>query len=252
MWQACRERARPQLDELAEVLPPKATWDDLILPDSHLRMLRALTAQQRHRATVYHRWGLGRHSSRGLGVTALFVGQSGTGKTLAAEVVAGAWVWICFALIWRAWSAKYIGETEKNLRRIFDAAEQGGAVLLFDEADALFGKRSEVKDSRDRYANIEVSYLLQRMESYKGVSILTSNMRSSLDALRFCGGCVLWFSFRFPDRSQRVSLWKLALPDSVPQRGVDFDRLAKLSIAGDTSATSRWPRHFWPPKMACQ
>lgn len=231
LWQACRERARPQLDELAEVLPPKATWDDLILPDSHLRMLRALTAQQRHRATVYHRWGLGRHSSRGLGVTALFVGQSGTGKTLAAEVVAGALGLDLFRIDLARVVSKYIGETEKNLRRIFDAAEQGGAVLLFDEADALFGKRSEVKDSRDRYANIEVSYLLQRMDSYKGVSILTSNMRSSLDAaflrrLRFV------VQFPFPDRSQRVSLWKLALPDSVPQRGVDFDRLAKLSIAG--------------------
>src|SRR5262249_39823175 len=159
--------------------------------------------QKRHQAMVFHRWGFARRGARGLGIAALFVGQSGTGKTLAAEVVAAELGLDLYRIDLSQIVSKYIGETEKNLRRVFDAADEGGAVLLFDEADALFGKRSEVKDSHDRYANIEVSYLLQRMESYKGVSILTSNMRSALDnafvrRLRFI------IHFPFPDVKERI------------------------------------------------
>jgi SpoVK/Ycf46/Vps4 family AAA+-type ATPase len=164
-------------------------------------------------------------------VTALFVGQSGTGKTLASEVLARELGLDLYRIDLSQIISKYIGETEKNLRRVFDAAEEGGAVLLFDEADALFGKRTEVKDSHDRYANIEVSYLLQRMEAYQGVSILTSNMRSALDSaflrrLRFI------ITFPFPSREQRIELWRRALPSQAPQSDLQLDKLARLTVAG--------------------
>jgi len=192
--------------------------------------LQELVAQQRQQAQVYYRWGMG-GGSRGLGLTALFAGQSGTGKTLAAEVVAAALRLDLYHIDLSQIVSKYIGETEKNLRRVFDAAEQGGAVLLFDEADALFGKRSEIKDSHDRYANIEVSYLLQRMEAYQGISILTTNLKSALDSaflrrLRFI------IQFPFPDAQQRAELWRRAFPKAVPVDDLSIDKLARLSITG--------------------
>jgi AAA+ superfamily predicted ATPase/type IV secretory pathway TrbD component len=231
LWQACRQQARPKLDDLMVRIDSQVTLDDLILPEAARQTLQALIAQKRHQATVYQHWGLAQRGGRGLGLSALFVGQSGTGKTLAAEAVASALQLDLYRIDLSQVVSKYIGETEKHLRRIFDSAEQGGAVLLFDEADALFGKRSEVKDSHDRHANIEVSYLLQRMEAYQGVSILTSNLRSALDSaflrrLRFV------LQFPFPDRRERVALWRLALPETVPQQGLDLEKLARLSIAG--------------------
>jgi SpoVK/Ycf46/Vps4 family AAA+-type ATPase len=169
----------------------------------------------------------------GLGISALFAGPSGTGKTLAAEVIAGVLGLDLYRIDLSQVVSKYIGETEKNLRRVFDAAEEGGAVLLFDEADALFGKRSEVKDSHDRYANIEVSYLLQRMEQYRGLAVLTSNLKDSLDdaflrRLRFI------VSFPFPDATQRAGIWRRAFPRATPTEGLDPDRLATLEVAGGT------------------
>src|SRR5262249_32064103 len=148
-------------------------------------------------------------------ISALFAGQSGTGKTMAAEVLAWALQLDLYRIDLSQMVSKYIGETEKNLRRVFDVAEQGGAILLFDEADALFGKRAEVKDSHDRYANIEVSYLLQRMEAYTGLAILTTNMKSELDSaflrrLRFI------VHFPFPDAAQRCELWARAFPPATP------------------------------------
>jgi SpoVK/Ycf46/Vps4 family AAA+-type ATPase len=169
----------------------------------------------------------------GLGISALFAGPSGTGKTLAAEVIAGVLGLDLYRIDLSQVVSKYIGETEKNLRRVFDAAEEGGAVLLFDEADALFGKRSEVKDSHDRYANIEVSYLLQRMEQYRGLAVLTTNLRDSLDdaflrRLRFI------VSFPFPDAVQRAGIWRRAFPPATPTEGLDPERLATLEVAGGT------------------
>ena len=158
-----------------------AVWDDLVLPEAQKRLLREIAAHVRQRLKVYETWGFGHRSSRGLGISALFAGPSGTGKTMAAEVLANELRLDLYRIDLSQVVSKYIGETEKNLRRVFDAAEDGGAILLFDEADALFGKRSEVKDSHDRYANIEVSYLLQRMEAYRGLAILTTNMKDALD-----------------------------------------------------------------------
>ncbi|HEY0384519.1 MAG TPA: ATP-binding protein, partial [Pyrinomonadaceae bacterium] len=181
LWDACRTLARPRLDDLAQRILPAASWDELVLPEQQRRALYDIAAHVRQRARVYETWGFASKGERGLGISALFAGASGTGKTMAAEVLAHELRLDLYRIDLSQVVSKYIGETEKNLRRVFDAAEAGGAILLFDEADALFGKRSEVKDSHDRYANIEVNYLLQRMEEYRGLAILTTNMKTALD-----------------------------------------------------------------------
>ncbi|MCD6056943.1 MAG: ATPase central domain protein, partial [Thermomicrobiales bacterium] len=160
LWNASRAQARPRLDDLAQRIESVATWDDLVLPEPELALLREIVAHVAHRATVYEEWGFATASKRGLGIGVLFAGASGTGKTMAAEVLAGSLRLDLYRIDLSGVVSKYIGETEKNLRRVFDAAEEGGAILFFDEADALFGKRSEIKDSHDRYANIEINYLL--------------------------------------------------------------------------------------------
>lgn len=231
LWSACRGQARLRLDELARRIEPKARFADLVLPEAQRRMLQEIIIHQRHQATVYDRWGMGEGSGRGLGITSLFVGQSGTGKTLAAEVLAHELELDLYHIDLSQIVSKYIGETEKNLRRVFDAAEQGGAVLLFDEADALFGKRSEVKDSHDRYANLEISYLLQRMEAYQGISVLTSNNRSALDNA-FLRRIRFIIHFPFPDPQQRTELWRRSLATGVPTAGLAFEKLARLTVTG--------------------
>ena len=231
LWRACRELSRPRLDELALRIEAAAGWDDLILPAPQLEVLHQLAGQVRRRAQVHAQWGFEAKGSRGLGISALFSGESGVGKTMACEVLARELELDLYRIDLSSVVSKYIGETEKNLRRVFDAAEDSGAILLFDEADALFGKRSEVKDSHDRYANIEVSYLLQRMEAYRGLAVLTSNQRSALDPaflrrLRFV------VPFPFPDLAQREAIWRRAFPAATPQQGLDFARLARLQMAG--------------------
>jgi ATPase family associated with various cellular activities (AAA) len=231
VWDACRVQARPRLDELAQRIEPAAAWDELVLPGPQLETLREISAHVRQRSKVYETWGFAAKGARGLGIGALFSGASGTGKTMAAEVLAGELRLDLYRIDLSQVVSKYIGETEKNLRRVFDAAEEGGAVLLFDEADALFGKRSEVKDSHDRYANIEVSYLLQRMESYRGLAILTTNMKNALDAA-FLRRIRFIVSFPFPDAEQRAEIWRRIFPPSTPTEGLDVDKLARLNVAG--------------------
>jgi SpoVK/Ycf46/Vps4 family AAA+-type ATPase len=180
---------------------------------------------------VYEQWGFAGRGRRGLGISALFSGPSGTGKTLAAEVLATELKLDLYRIDLSSVVSKYIGETEKNLKQVFDAAESGGVLLLFDEADALFGKRAEVKDSHDRYANIEVGYLLQRMESFQGLAILTTNAKSALDKafqrrLRFS------VDFPFPDSTQREAIWSRAFPSQTPTSGLDSARLARLNMPG--------------------
>jgi len=231
LWQACRAMERPRLEGLAQHIEPAAGWDDLILPEAQKAILRQITVQLRHRLTVHDRWGFAAKNTRGLGISALFEGESGTGKTMAAEVLANELHLELFRIDLSAVVSKYIGETEKNLARVFDAAEDRGAILLFDEADALFGKRSEVKDSHDRYANIEVSYLLQRMEAYRGLAILTSNQKAALDSafqrrLRFV------IHFPFPDAGEREAIWRRVFPAAAPVRDLDYARLAQLHMAG--------------------
>jgi len=227
--------SRGALEELATRIEPQATWNDLVTPAPTRALLEELAAHARHRGTVHDEWGFAARASRGLGVTALFVGESGTGKTLAAEVLANELGLDLYRIDLATVVSKYIGETEKNLRRVFDAAEDSGAILLFDEADALFGKRSEVKDSHDRYANVEVSYLLQRMEAYRGLAILTTNMKATLDRaflrrLRFV------VQFPFPDAAQRAAIWRRMFPAAAPTAALDYDRLARLGLAGGTIA----------------
>jgi hypothetical protein len=238
-WDICRETERPRLDVLAQRLEPKMTWDDLVLPRAEMKLLRDISDQVRQRNTVYGDWGFSRKMNRGFGISALFAGDSGCGKTMAAEVIANELRLNLYRIDLSAVVNKYIGETEKNLRRLFDAAEEGGSILFFDEADALFGKRSEVKDSHDRYANIETSYLLQRLESYRGLAILATNMKSALDTaflrrLRFV------VNFPFPGLADRRRLWEkvflqeqmaLGLPGP-PLDLLDYERLARLNVAG--------------------
>ena len=231
LWEACRLRARPRVQDLAQHIVSGATWADIVLPEAQMRTLQTISLQLRHRARVCDEWGFAEKSNRGLGLSALFAGPSGTGKTMAAEILANELELDLFRIDLSAVVSKYIGETEKNLRRVFDAAEEGGAVLLFDEADALFGKRSEVKDSHDRYANVEISYLLQRMEAYRGLAILTTNMREALDPaflrrLRFV------VQFPFPDQMQRAEIWRRIFPAKTPTHSLDIERLARLSISG--------------------
>ncbi len=230
LWSACRSSARPRLGTLAQRIETLAGWDDLILPEDARTTLRTLAAQVRHRHQVYQSWGFGAKSNRGLGITALFAGVSGTGKTMAAEVIAGGLNLDLYRIDLSAVVSKYIGETEKNLRTLFDAAEGTGAVLLFDEADALFGKRSEVGDAHDRYANIEVSYLLQRMEAYSGLAILTTNLRSALDDA-FARRIRFAVNFPFPTYADRLEIWKGVFPTEATLGPLAWDKLAKLELA---------------------
>lgn len=231
LWQTCRLSARSGMEQLARRIDAKANWQQLILPQEQSSLLQQITDQVAQRNRVYEDWGFREQMNRGLGINALFAGESGTGKTMAAEVIANALELDLYRIDLSSVVSKYIGETEKNLRKLFDAAEDSGAILFFDEADALFGKRSEVKDSHDRYANIEINYLLQRMESYRGLAILATNMKGSLDKafmrrLRFI------VDFPFPGAEQRKEIWQKVFPSSTPVAGLDYDRLAKLNLTG--------------------
>ncbi len=231
VWSAAREASRGGLDGLAQRIPSQIGFDDLVLPPAQLASLREIARQLRQRERVYRDWGFGEKHSRGQGLTALFAGESGTGKTLAAEAIANEVELDLYRIDLATVVSKYIGETEKNLKRLFDAAESGGAVLLFDEADALFGKRSEVKDSHDRYANIEVAYLLQRVEAYRGLAILTTNMRSALDRA-FLRRIRFIVNFPFPDMAARERIWRLQFPPRAPLGAIDLTALARLNLAG--------------------
>ena len=231
VWRACRAVSRRSLDGLAQRVEIKASWDDLVLPDLQTETFHQIVAHVRQRAVVHGQWGFAERYARGLGVTALFAGASGTGKTMAAEVIAGELDLDLYQIDLAAVVSKYIGETEKNLRRIFDAAEDGGAVLLFDEADAIFGKRSEVKDSHDRYANLEISYLLQRMEMYRGLAILTTNMKQALDTA-FLRRIRFIVQFPFPGAPERKRIWERVFPKAAPLGGVDYAAISKLNVPG--------------------
>jgi len=231
LWAVCRNHARSGLDELAQRIEPAAGWQDLVLPEAQRATLHQIALHVNHRTRVYDSWGFAGKCARGLGIHALFTGASGTGKTMAAEVLANELGLDLYRIDLSQVVSKYIGETEKNLRTVFDVAETSGAILLFDEADALFGKRSEVKDSHDRYANIEVGYLLQRMEAYRGLAILTTNMKDALDAA-FLRRIRFVVAFPFPDSAQRAEIWKRIFPQQTPTQELDPDKLSRLNITG--------------------
>jgi hypothetical protein len=230
-----RQASSSRLGELAARLPPGFRWEDLVLPERQRELLQSISAYLRHRDRVLSDWGYDKTVARTQGLKVLFAGESGTGKTMAAQVLAAELGLEIFRVDLATIVSKYIGETEKNLDRIFGAAEGSNAILFFDEADALFGKRSEVSDSHDRYANIEVAYLLQRMEGYAGAVILATNFRRNIDDA-FVRRLDFVIDFPFPEVEDRKRIWRLLLPAEAPLGAdLDLDFLAtqfKLSGGG--------------------
>ncbi len=224
---ACRAQNTANLGNFAVQIQPKRTWDDLVLPAAQFKQLHDICDQITNRALVFEKWGFGNKLAYGKGLHALFSGPAGTGKTMAAEVLANELQLDIYKIDLSQVVSKYIGETEKNLNRIFSQAETGHAILLFDEADALLGKRSEVKDAHDRYANLEIAFLLQKMEDYNGVSILTTNLRHNLDDA-FTRRIRFIVEFPFPDEDNRRQLWQRIWPPEAPLRkDIDFLSLSK-------------------------
>jgi DNA polymerase III delta prime subunit len=229
----CRAQSESKLGALARKIEPRAGWPDLVLPPGPLAQLREIADQVKHRHLVMGEWGFGRKLSSGRGLNALFSGPSGTGKTLAAEILAGELGLELYKIDLATVVSKYVGETEKNLDRIFAEAENANAILLFDEADALFGKRSEVRDAHDRYANIEVAYLLQRVEAYEGVTVLATNLRKNIDAA-FLRRLHFAVEFPHPAEALRREIWHKCWPAGVPLApDVDLAFLARqFDLAG--------------------
>ena len=233
LYAACRHQSYHKLTELALKIEPHYTWDDLVLPGDRREQLKELCDQVVHRQRVYGDWGFARKLAHGRGISALFAGPSGTGKTMAAEVMAHALQLDLYKIDLASVVNKYIGETEKNLAKIFHEAEASNAILFFDEADALFGKRTKVSDAHDRYANIETSYLLQRMEAYEGIVILATNLRENMDDA-FTRRIRFIVDFPFPDATSRKLIWQTHFPHETPvSADLDYDWLAQqLQITG--------------------
>jgi DNA polymerase III delta prime subunit len=233
LFQAARQHSAHHLDELAVKLQPRYHWQDIVLPEEELQILKEIASTVRERSLVLETWGLGRKLVSSAGVNALFAGPPGTGKTLAAQVIAAELGMDLYKIDLSTVVSKYIGETEKNLERIFTQAHNSNTILFFDEADAIFGKRSEVKDAHDRYANIEVGYLLQRMETYDGVVILATNLRSNLDDA-FIRRLQFVVNFPFPEKAERVNIWKVLMPPEMPcEANIDYQTLAdRFELSG--------------------
>jgi len=233
LFAAARAQAGPALEAIARKIEPKSTWDDIVLPPDALGHLREIGAQARYRHVVYGQWGFDRKLSLGKDLTVLFSGHPGTGKTMAAEALARELGLDLYKIDLSRVVSKYIGETEKNLDRVFNAAERASAILFFDEADALFGKRSQVKDAHDRYANIEIGYLLQKMEEYEGVAILATNLRTNMDEA-FLRRLKFHVEFPFPEEESRYRIWAGLFPPQAPRSPeLDFDFLARrFKVAG--------------------
>jgi SpoVK/Ycf46/Vps4 family AAA+-type ATPase len=222
-----RAQSGDALAALAHRIEPRYGWEDLVLPFDSLAQLHEICQRVTHRHRVLGEWGFDRKLSLGKGVNALFVGPPGTGKTMAAEIIANELRLDLYRIDLAGVVSKYIGETEKNLDRVFSAAENANAILFFDEADALFGKRSEVRDSHDRYANLEISYLLQKMEEHEGVAILATNLRQNLDDA-FMRRVAFTVHFPFPDEDSRRRIWQGIWPPETPLADdVDFDFMAR-------------------------
>ncbi len=231
-----RRLASGELDRLARRVRPRRDWSELVLPPERLAQVREVVVRVRHRTQVFDEWGF--RAVPSAGVLALFSGPSGTGKTMSAEIIAGDLGLDMFKVDLSSLVSKYIGETEKNLERVFNAAEGGGVVLVFDEADAVFGKRTQVSDAQDRYANIETSYLLQRLEGYDGLVVLTSNYAGNIDQA-FMRRIHVAVEFPMPEEAERLAIWKASFPGSAPVGDVDFGFLAeRFKLAGGSIRTA--------------
>jgi hypothetical protein len=233
LFEAARLHSGHHIAELAQKIEPRYSWEDLVLPQTPTNMLQELVSMVQSRPLVLETWGLGQKLTASAGVSALFSGPPGTGKTLAAQIIANQLGIELYRIDLSTIVSKYVGETEKNLERIFTEASQSNAILFFDEADAIFGKRSEVKDAHDRYANIEVGYLLQRMESYNGVAILATNLRANLDEA-FTRRLQFIINFPFPDEEYRLGIWQVLMPPDLPRADdLDLELMAKrFKLAG--------------------
>ena len=231
LWQACREQSSWQMEDLAQHIISNSDWSDIVLPEESLCQLREIASQVANRTKVYDEWGFARGLCRGKGISALFSGPSGTGKTMAAEILSNHLHLDLYRIDLSGVVNKYIGETEKNLKKVFDKAEKSGAILFFDEADALFGKRTEIKDSHDRYANIEINYLLQRMEDYGGLVILATNRKASLDQA-FLRRIRFFVDMPFPDADRRRRIWQKAFPPQALIDDLDYNLLSRLEASG--------------------
>ena len=233
LWDAARECSRPEMQGLALHVTPRYKWDDLILPPKIKEQLQDLVNYLAEQETVFHRWGANKIRARGYGIKALFSGGPGTGKTMAAEVIANTLGLDMFRVDTSSVVSRWAGETEKKLREIFDAAEGGSAVILFDEADSLFGSRGDVKQAQDRFANQEVAFLLQRLEVFEGCAILTTNLLDNIDEafLRRFGAVI---EFPNPGVAERITLWQQSIPPGAPRDpDLDIPRLGKdFNIAG--------------------
>jgi SpoVK/Ycf46/Vps4 family AAA+-type ATPase len=230
---ACRLHSNRKLAELAVKISPRYGWDDIVLPADQAAQLLEIYDQARHHALVYDTWGFGAKLATGRGLSILFAGPPGTGKTMAAEVLAAALGLDLYKIDLSTVVSKYIGETEKNLARIFDEAATSNAILFFDEADALFGKRTQVRDAHDRYANVEISYLLQKMDEYEGVVVLATNMRKNMDEA-FVRRLHAIIDFPVPGVADRRRIWERIWPAATPRdSGLDLDILAqRIEVAG--------------------
>ncbi|MBN1814365.1 MAG: ATP-binding protein [Anaerolineae bacterium] len=233
LYAACRLQSNRKLATLAQKITPHYAWDDIVLPPDPMEQLREICNYVKYRALVYEEWGFDRKLSLGKGLNALFAGPSGTGKTMAAEIIADELGLDLYKIDLSGVVSKYIGETEKNLARIFAEAETSNAILFFDEADALFGKRSEVRDAHDRYANIEIGYLLQKMEEYEGVVILATNLRKNMDDA-FVRRMHFTVEFPFPNEKDRRRIWEKIWPEDTPRSPyLDLDFMAcRIEVAG--------------------
>ena len=233
LFTVARQQSDHSLAALARKIEPRYAWNDIILPADSLAALREICDQASFRPVVYEKWGFGRRMTLGKDLNVLFSGPSGTGKTMAAEVIANDLGLDIYKIDLSRVVSKYIGETEKNLDVIFSAATTANAILFFDEADTLFGKRSQVKDAHDRYANIEVGYLLQKMEEYDGIAILATNLRTNMDDA-FIRRLKFSVEFLFPEEPYRYSIWQMHFPAEAPRSDdIDFSFLARqFKLAG--------------------
>ncbi|MEA1991063.1 MAG: ATP-binding protein, partial [Thermodesulfobacteriota bacterium] len=233
LYSACRLQSNRKLATLAQKITPHYKWNDIILPSDRLEQLKEICNYVKYRSLVYDEWGFDLKLSMSKGLNALFAGPSGTGKTMAADIMAGKLGLDLYKIDLSTVVSKYIGETEKNLARIFAEAETSNSILFFDEADALFGRRSEVRDSHDRYANIEISYLLQKMEEYQGVVILATNLRKNMDDA-FVRRMHFTIEFPFPTENDRRRIWARIWPDDTPRSpDLDLDFMAsRFEVAG--------------------
>ncbi|WP_020160080.1 ATP-binding protein [Methylobacter marinus] len=231
-WQCCISRGAADIEGLAERIEPKAKLEDIKLPPHGKAELERLVQHARHRSTVISDFGFGAHTNRGLGLAALFCGESGTGKTMAAEAIAGALGLPLFRIDSASLISKYYGETEKNIRRIFEAAEAGGAVCFFDECDSFSSRRVEANDSHDHFLNVQINYLLTRMDSFTGVAILATNMKQALDPA-FLRRTRYVIEFPFPGAEERKAIWQSVFPQETPVGYyLDYDRLSRFTLSG--------------------